>query len=153
MRKLLIHTWDDEDVEMAEKILRKSRQLKLLVVMAVFTLAVFLINGICHADTLKASWYSMESLKKEGTYAKSNGFMANGRVFKDNSLTCAARLYPLGTKLMVTNLANGKSVIVVVTDRIGKRFAKSRIDLSRGAFQKIADLKKGILVVNVKMRG
>ncbi len=52
MRKLLIHTWDDEDVEMAEKILRKSQSVRLLVLMAVFVITLFLICGICHAENI-----------------------------------------------------------------------------------------------------
>ncbi len=100
---------------------------------------------------LKASWYSTDSLKKEGTWSYSNGIMANGQRFNDKALTCACRLYPLGTKLKITNLKNGQSVIVTVTDRIGKRFANSRIDLSQGAFSRIANLKEGLIIIRVEM--
>jgi rare lipoprotein A len=76
--------------------------------------------------------------------------MANGHLFSDDKLTCATRLYNLGTILRVTNISNGKSVIVKVTDRIGKRFAQTRIDLSKSAFQSIADLKQGVIPVSVE---
>ena len=99
---------------------------------------------------LTASWYSVDSLKREGTYKYSKGVMANGEIFNDNDSTCATRLYPLGIYLCITNLQNNKMVIVKVTDRIGKRFAKTRIDLSKGAFSKIADLKQGIIQVKVE---
>lgn len=101
--------------------------------------------------TLIASWYSIESLKKEGTYAKSRGIMANGDRFNDNLLTCATRLYPLGSLLLVTNLSNRKTVRVKVTDRIGKRFAQTRIDLSKRAFSEIADLKQGIVPISAEV--
>lgn len=52
--------------------------------------------------------------------------------------------------LRVTNIKSGKSVIVRTTDRIGKRFAKIRIDLSKRAFSKIANLKQGIVQVKVE---
>jgi rare lipoprotein A len=110
-------------------------------------LAVFTLN----AYALDASWYSTESLKREGTYKQSKGIMANGKVFKDNALTCACRLYPLKTKLRITNIDNGKSVVVVVADRIGKRFAKTRIDLSKGAFEQIAELKQGLVKIKVEV--
>lgn len=100
---------------------------------------------------LKASWYSVESLKKEGTWKTSKGRMANNEIFNDNLMCCANRLYPLGTMLRVTNLASGKSVIVRTTDRIGKRFARTRIDLSKSAFEKICDLDKGLCKVMVEV--
>ena len=76
--------------------------------------------------------------------------MANGRLFKDNGLTCACRLYPLGSRLKVTNIKNGRSVVLLVADRIGKRFANKRIDLSVGAFKQIASLKQGLITVKIE---
>ena len=99
---------------------------------------------------LECSWYSVASLKSEGTYKYSRGIMANGEIFNDSNFTCANRLYPLGSVLQITNLENNKSVIVVTTDRIGKRFANMRVDLSKEAFRKIADLDVGIIKVRVE---
>ena len=99
---------------------------------------------------LMASWYSIESLKKEGTYKYSKGVMANGKNFDENNLTCATRLFPLGSSLFITNLENGKKVVVLVTDRIGKRFTTKRIDLSKLAFSRIAELKRGVVAVKVE---
>ena len=110
----------------------------------------FLMGSCAHAQDLKASWYSVESLKREGTFKYSHGIMANGRRFKDEEKTCATRLWPLGTIVRVTHIKTKKSVIVKVTDRIGKRFAKTRIDLSKSAFQEIAILKEGLINVTVE---
>jgi rare lipoprotein A len=99
---------------------------------------------------LHASWYSIQSLKDEGTYKHSKGVMANGKIFNDNALTCATRLYPLGSVLRITALNSGHSVVVRVTDRIGIRFARTRVDLSKGAFREIANLKQGIISVKVE---
>lgn len=99
--------------------------------------------------TLTASWYSTESLKKEGTYAYSKGYCADGSKFNEKSLTCATRLFPLGTILKVSG--NGRSVYVKVTDRIGKRFANTRIDLSKKAFGILAPLSQGLLQVKVEV--
>ena len=58
------------------------------------------------------------------------------------------RSLPFGTKVKVTNLSNGKEVIVKINDR--GPFAKGRvIDLSYGAFSKIESPGKGL--TNVKL--
>ncbi len=114
---------------------------------------IFYLTGFAYSESmfreLTASWYSEQSLKSEGTWTKSKGIMANGQKFNEDKLTCATRLFPLGTTLKITNKNNGKSVCAVVTDRIGKRFANSRIDLSKGAFKRIANLDDGLCPVVV----
>ena len=99
---------------------------------------------------LKASWYSIDSLKKEGTYKYSKGVMANGHIFSDNGFTCATRIFPLGALVRVTNRISKSFVVVKVTDRIGKRFGKTRVDLSKSAFQRIANLNSGLANVTVE---
>ena len=71
---------------------------------------------------------------------------ANGDIFSNNNLTAAYNHVPLGTILKVTNIKNNKSVIVKVNDRCG---INSRVDLSQKAFSSIADLKSGIIKVNI----
>lgn len=73
----------------------------------------------------KATYYS-----KRATGARTS----SGERVHHDSLTCAHRTYPFGTKLKVTNPANGKSVIVKVTDR--GPFARGRIMTCRGRRQK-----------------
>lgn len=110
-------------------------------------------DGLSQGRILTASWYSVESLKKEGTWKHSKGVMANGTYFNEDNFTCATRIFPLGTMLKIINPAKRgghNSVIVKVTDRIGKRFAKTRIDLSKRAFSQIADLKQGLIQVKVE---
>ena len=99
---------------------------------------------------LLASWYSIASLTAEGTFKYSKGAMANGEIFRDDRLTAATYLYPLGCWLRVTNLSNRKTVKVKVTDRTNKRFAKTRIDLSQLAFSRIAKLERGLVAVKVE---
>ena len=104
----------------------------------------------CFGESMKASYYSVESLKTEGTWKYSHGIMANGKPFRDEGMTCAAgKQYKLGRKLLITNQDNGKSVVVTVTDRVNKRFYTTRVDLSRGAFMKLAPLSKGLINVDV----
>lgn len=77
--------------------------------------------------------------------------MANGKPFDMNKLTAAHKKLPFGTKIKITNEANGKSVIVEVTDR--GPFVKSReIDLSKRAFMAITKNKKsGMMLVTMEI--
>ena len=125
-----------------------------LILIILALMAIFLVCG-CNtpaiADTtITASWYSTESLKKEGTWLYSKGQMSNGHIFSDNDYTCACRILPLGSILRIRNVISGRCVIVRVTDRIGRRFANKRIDLSKRAFAQIADLNKGLITVSIE---
>ncbi|WP_433834318.1 septal ring lytic transglycosylase RlpA family protein [Flavobacterium anhuiense] len=65
---------------------------------------------------------------------------ANGSRFNNNNYTAAHKKLPFGTRVKVTNEANGKFVIVKITDR--GPFVKTRdIDLSKRAFMDIAKNK------------
>ena len=65
---------------------------------------------------------------------------ANGSRFNNNSYTAAHKKLPFGTRVKVTNEANGKFVIVKITDR--GPFVKTReIDLSKRAFMDITKSK------------
>jgi len=100
------------------------------------------------ADSLKLVSNLKLRLHKKNAHAsyyadKFNGRRtASGRRFDNNKYTAAHRKMPFGTKVKVTNEANGKSVIVEITDR--GPFIKGReIDLSKRAFMDIASSKYG----------
>lgn len=64
----------------------------------------------------------------------------SGRKFDNNKYTAAHKKFPFGTKVKITNEANGKSVVVEVIDR--GPFVRSReIDLTKRAFMEIAQNK------------
>lgn len=75
---------------------------------------------------------------------------ANGEPFNPDKLTAASWHYPLGTKLRVTNTANGRTVLVTVTDRGPAKKLKRIIDLSRAAYQSIDKLDHGLCTVQVE---
>jgi rare lipoprotein A len=111
---------------------------------------LILLPGLVEAKELTASWYDRASLIKEGTWKNGEEKkMANGERFNEEAFTCSSRDYPLHTWLRITNKKTGKWVDCLCTDRIGKRFAGIRIDLSKRAFAQIADLKQGIVPVIV----
>ena len=104
-----------------------------------------------NARSSKASWYSQESCRKEGT---SGTYTANGERFYDNGLTCAIRSRNWGRMYRVTNSANGKTVIVRHNDFGPGKKATARgvvIDLSPAAFSMIADKDLGIITVTVEV--
>lgn len=96
----------------------------------------------------KVSWYGKRFQGKK---------TANGDTYDINKLTCATtwdkenkRLgYSFGSKLKVTNIENGKSVIVEVNDTGGFKKYGRKLDLSKAAFYKIANLDKGVIKVNI----
>lgn len=61
---------------------------------------------------------------------------ASGEIYDQNSLTAASPDLPFGTKVLVKNPANGKTVTVVINDR-GPFVAGRGIDLSRAAAQQL----------------
>ncbi len=87
-----------------------------------------------------ASWY--------GTKFHGNR-TANGEIFDMNLLTAAHPTLPMPVMARVTNLENGKSIIVRINDR--GPFAKNReIDLSRKAAEQLGYLDKGTAQVRVQ---
>lgn len=101
-------------------------------------------------DSLDINNLNFKFLKKNAHasyYAtKFNGRRtASGKRFDNNGYTAAHKKLPFGTMVRVTNEANGKSVIVEITDR--GPFSKVReIDLSRKAFMDIVSNKNSGMV-------
>ena len=112
-------------------------------------------NVLTEIDSLDLSLAKLKFLKKNAHasyYAdKFHGRKtASGKKFDNNAYTAAHKKLPFGTKLKVTNEANGKFVIVEITDR--GPFSKAReIDLSRRAFMDITSNKNsGVVIVTIE---
>ena len=67
---------------------------------------------------------------------------ASGERFNPQAMTAAHRTLPLGTKLRVTNKANGRTVIVRINDR-GPFVGNRLIDLSLGAARELQMVRAG----------
>ncbi|HOE27990.1 MAG: septal ring lytic transglycosylase RlpA family protein [Candidatus Aureabacteria bacterium] len=103
-----------------------------------------LANG-GHSSVGIASWYSRSDRGIRKT-------TANMERFSDKKHTCAAWHLPFNTMLRVTNLQNGKSVIVRVNDRgPAKRLVRKGriIDLTKAAFLQIADPGDGLIPIQI----
>lgn len=86
-----------------------------------------------------ASWYDPEAL-------------ASGERYLEHEFSCAMRNSDFGKDYLVCNLENNKCVVVKHND-FGPSFGLFKsgriIDLSKSAFSKVADLKKGIIKVRI----
>jgi len=99
------------------------------------------LNRAGYVETGKASFYAdKHQLKKT----------ASGERYDHKLNTAAHRTLPFGTNVRVTNMANGKSIVVKINDR--GPFIKNRIlDLSQSAFDSIADVSSGIIEVKIEV--
>lgn len=88
-----------------------------------------------------ASWYGIE---------EHNNYAASGERFSKHDYTAAHKTLPMGTVVRVTNLENGRDVIVKINDRgpfVGDRI----IDLSHAPATSIDMVQKGVVRVKVEV--
>lgn len=88
-----------------------------------------------------ASWYGKEFHKRK---------TSSGERYNMYAMTAAHKTLPLFTSVLVTNLANGRKVIVKVNDR-GPFKDDRLIDLSYAAAKKLKMVNKGTVPVNIKV--
>jgi rare lipoprotein A len=74
---------------------------------------------------------------------------ASGEVYIKDSLTAAHKLLPFGTILRVTNQKNGKTVLVLVNDRLPGS-SKRVIDLSYAAAKEVDMIREGLVKVTIE---
>ena len=100
-----------------------------------------ILPGAGYTEEGNASWYGIPF---HGRHA------SNGEVYDMNKLTAAHRTLPFDTKVRVTNLSNGKSTIVRITDR--GPFVEGRIiDLSMAAAREIDSIGPGVVPVRLEI--
>jgi rare lipoprotein A len=75
---------------------------------------------------------------------------ANGETFDVEKMTAAHRTLAFGTRVRVTNLDNGKSVVVRINDR-GPFVAGRVIDLSPAAARRIEMTRAGVVPVKLEV--
>ena len=121
---------------------KRLSRVSILTIGILFPLSSFLFPLLYaqSVQTGKASYYAQKFSGRR---------TASGERLHHDSLTCAHRTYPFGTMLRVTNPANGKEVIVRVTDR--GPYVKGRIiDLSVRAARELGIISQGIAPVIVE---
>ncbi|MEO8769381.1 MAG: septal ring lytic transglycosylase RlpA family protein [Ferruginibacter sp.] len=136
---------------MKENILFKTAALYLI-------LLIVSLPGYAQKDTsnryeVKASnknqrfFYGLASFYSDKFHGRKT---ANGEIFKQNKFTAACNVLPLGTWIRVTNLRNGKSIILKTTDRLHPRMRRL-VDLSSSAAKKLDYVSRGLTRVKVEV--
>ena len=98
-------------------------------------------NWVGHTESGQASFYADRYENRK---------TASGERYKARQNTAAHRTLPFGSQVRVTNVRNGKSVVVRINDR--GPFVRGRvIDLSRSAFASIGDTSAGLLKVRMEV--
>ena len=96
---------------------------------------------IGYTDTGEASYYANKHQQRK---------TASGELYRHELKTAAHKELPFGSKVKVTNVNNGKSVVVRVNDR--GPFVRGRIiDLSKSAFSSIGNTAAGIIDVKIEV--
>ncbi|MBX7124964.1 MAG: septal ring lytic transglycosylase RlpA family protein [Cyclobacteriaceae bacterium] len=108
------------------------------------------ILTFCALLLTHATLFGQQQTGKASFYAdKFEGHLtASGEKYKHSKLTAAHRTLPFGTRVKVTNLANNKTVEVVINDR-GPYVDDRIIDLSRSAAEQLDFIQKGLADVKV----
>jgi len=97
--------------------------------------------ALAHADQVgHASWYALHSRT------------ASGEMMNPNAMTAAHRSLPFGTKVLVENLSNGRSVVVRINDR-GPFVGGRVIDVSKAAAANLGMISSGTAHVRISTSG
>lgn len=101
-----------------------------------------LVTGFLACSSLSALATTSTGIASYYAHYHHGKTMANGAKFNMYANTVAHKTLPLGTKLLVQNLKNGKKIQVTVTDR--GPYIKGRVlDLSLGVAQKLDMIDSG----------
>jgi rare lipoprotein A len=117
---------------------------QLAIVIVIMSLATAWNLGIATAQTAEEGVANFYNDKFQGRKT------ASGAVYDKNKLTASHKTLPYGTKARVTNLENGKSVVVTVNDRM-KPGSPAVIDVTRRAAQDLGFAKAGKAKVKVEV--
>ena len=101
-----------------------------------------------HATVPHAVKTQISSLGVASFYDDEGSLTANGETFNPNALTAAHPTLPFGTRLRVTNVANGRSVVVRINDR-GPFVPGRVVDVSLSAAEKLGMTDPGTAKVKL----
>ena len=117
-------------------------------------LRFFSIASLASAFAFLPSFVHARTCGTASFYGSGDGFagrtMANGQPMNPVAMITAHPSLPLGSRISVRNPANGKSVKVTVTDR-GPFYGNRILDLSAGAFSRIAPTGQGLVRICYKL--
>jgi rare lipoprotein A len=101
-------------------------------------------KGHCAVLSGKASYYGGGEKLKRHT--------ASGQVFSANRIAAAHRTLPLGAKVEITNVKNGRKIAsVVINDRGPAIETRRELDVTRAVAKKLGFIKAGETAVKIKV--
>ena len=113
----------------------------LLLTLSLIIIPIYVYGSGMQFQTGLASWYGKSMDGK---------ITASGLKFRMNEFTAAHRSLDFGTKVKVSNLENGRTTHVIITDR--GPFVEGRIiDLSHAAASSLGMVKKGVCRVMIEV--
>lgn len=117
----------------------------------VFLTLSLLLVGCASTGALNSSSAVFEVGKASFYGQKYQGRLtASGERFDQSAMTASHRTLAFGSRVKVTHQQTGRSVIVTINDR--GPFVRGRvIDLSKAAFQEIAELRSGVVPVRLEL--
>lgn len=89
-----------------------------------------------------ASWYNIKT--NYGTHT------ASGRPLENDAFTAAHKEWPMGSKVKVTNLDNGRSEILTITDR-GPYIKGRVIDVTIGSAKRLGFYEDGLTRTRIEL--
>lgn len=123
-------------------------------------LILALVPAVASGQSHKSEWGDQREDGKKVIYGVASFYAnkfhgrktASGEIFSQNKFTCACNVLPLGTWIRVTNLRNGRSVVVKTNDRLHPK-VKRVVDLTRVAAEKLGYVSSGLTRVKVEVLG
>ncbi len=117
----------------------------------IFFLSIFILNILFSFTPIRKisgkKWHGIASYY----HHKFNGRKTStGEIFNNKKYTAANNFLPLGSVVKITNIKNGKSIIVRINDRMNKN-NKRLIDLSQAAAKELSFTNEGIAQVAMEL--
>jgi rare lipoprotein A len=123
--------------------LGRTKQRRIVAILV--TLATVSMLGIAAGQTGEEGVANFYSDKFQGKKT------ASGEVYDKNGLTASHKKLPYGTKVKVTNVENGKSVVLTVNDRMAAS-NPAVIDVTRRAAEELGFVKAGKTKVKLEVQ-
>ncbi|MCL1090585.1 septal ring lytic transglycosylase RlpA family protein [Shewanella profunda] len=120
--------------------------------LSVFALLSFLVGCSSLQTGKNGNWEGFTESGQASFYGNKhqNKKTASGELYQHKLKTAAHKKIPFGSNVKVTNVKNGKSVIVEINDR--GPFVRGRIiDLSKSAFSSIGNTSSGLIDVKIEV--
>ncbi len=107
-------------------------------------------NSFSDTDSICSTMYCISGIGSYYGRQFQGRYTSSGERFDMYKLTAAHKNLPLGTYVVVTNLSNGKSVVVKINDRMPKSNHRE-IDLSYAAAKELNYITAGLAKVQIEI--